>query len=142
MKKITDERLVLRNLHPIKIAYIIQTIGILCILAFDLYQGGVEQMRNNPLWLLFIITTVVMAYLSMSVSVEHEREIKNPKRSLIISLIIVLLIAFALAYFTSRTPGFDWSNGLLIGVIILICGFVPCFYIYRLRMKQLEDATD
>ena len=45
MKKITDERLVLRNLQHIRIAFIVQTLGILSILGYELYQGGLEGMR-------------------------------------------------------------------------------------------------
>lgn len=51
MKKIKDERLVLNNLQDIRIIYIVQTIGILCILGYAFFQGGLEEMRANPLWL-------------------------------------------------------------------------------------------
>lgn len=48
MKKITDERLILRNLKNIKITYIVQTIGILSILGYDFFRG-LDRMRENPL---------------------------------------------------------------------------------------------
>lgn len=79
MKKITDERLVLRNLHNVRVTYIVQTIGILLILGYEFLQNGMEGVTNHPLWLVFILTSIVYAYLSMSVSVEHEREIKLPE---------------------------------------------------------------
>ena len=78
MKKITDERLVVRNLQHVRIAFIVQTLGILGILGYEVIQGGLDQMRENPLWLVFMITSIVYAYLTMSTSVEHEKRIKNP----------------------------------------------------------------
>jgi len=142
MKKITDERLILRNLQHIKIAFIVQTIGILCILGYEFVRGGLEGMRENPLWIVFILTSIVYAYLSMSVSVEHERNIKNPKKSFIISMGVLTVIVVAVAYLTSITPNYGWTEGLLIGAILLLCGFIPLYYVYRLRMKQGQDLED
>jgi len=142
MKKISDERLVLRNLQNIKITYFVQTIGILCILGYELAIGGLEGMRQNPLWLVFMLTTVVYTYLSMSVSVEHETKVKDPKKSLMISLVVLSLISLVVAYLTSITPNYGYGEGVLIGAIIFICGYIPCFYVYRLRYKQQEDLED
>ena len=134
MKKITDERLIFKNLQNIKIAYIIQTLGILCILGYDFFQGGLEKMRSNPLWFLFILTSVVSAYLSMSVSIEYEKENINPKKSFMISLIVLTDIVIS-ASLISITPGYVWGEGLLVGGVIFICGLTPLYYVYRLRMK-------
>jgi hypothetical protein len=142
MKKVSDERLVLRNLQNIKITYIVQTIGILCILGYELAQGGLEGMRQNPLWLVFMLTTVVYTYMSMSVSVEHETKMKDPKKSLMISLVVLTLIALVVAYLTSITPNFGYGDGTLMGAIIFVCGYIPCHYVYRLRQKQQEDLED
>ncbi|WP_331490738.1 hypothetical protein [Aquibacillus rhizosphaerae] len=79
MKKITDERLVLRNLQNIRIVYIVQTLGILIILAYELIQGGMDGMRNNPVWIVFMVSIVVSAYLSMNVSLAHENVKKIQK---------------------------------------------------------------
>lgn len=135
MKKITDERLIFKNLQNIKIAYIIQTLGILCILGYDFFQGGLEQMRSNPFWFLFILTSVVSAYLSMSVSIEHEKENINPKKSFMISLTVLTAIVVISASLISITPGYGWGEGLLVGGVIFICGLTPLYYVYRLRMK-------
>ncbi len=142
MKKITDERLIIRNLQHIKIAFIVQTIGILCILGYEVFKGGVEGMTKNPLWLVFMLTTVIYGYLNMSVSVEHEKRPKKPVRSIIISLIVVTIIAVAFAILTSITPNFNWSDGLLIGGIIFICGIIPVSYVYHLRIKQQKDLEE
>ena len=93
MKKITDERLVLKNLKNIRIAFIIQTIGILSILGYDLVTKGLEGMRENPLWLVFMITAIISAYLSMSISADHEINKINPQKRFSISLIVLILIS-------------------------------------------------
>lgn len=139
MKKITDERLIFKNLQNIKVTYIVQTIGILSILGYEFVQGGLEEMRQNPLWLVFILTSVVYSYLSMSVSIDHEEKIKNPKKSLIISVGILFLIVLVIGFLTAITPNFGWLDGLFFGAIIFICGFIPCYYIFRIRLKQEED---
>lgn len=43
-------------------------------------QGRLDGMYENSLWMVFILTSVVSAYLSMSVNVEHEKDIKSPKK--------------------------------------------------------------
>lgn len=142
MKKITDERLILRNLQHIRILYVVQTFGILCILGYEFVQGGLDRMKSNPLWMLFMVTTIIYAYLTMSVSVEHEKEIKDPKRSLFISLAVLIGISAAVAYLTSITPGFGWTDGGIIGGIIFVCGLIPAMYIYRLRVKQQAEIDE
>lgn len=139
MKKITDERLILRNLQNIRITYLVQTLAIILILGYELVQGGLDAMTDNPVWLVFMLSTVVNSYLSISISVENEREIKNPQKNFLISSIVLVIIVAAVMYLTSITPGFDWQDGGLIGAIIFICGFIPIYYVYRLRMKQKEE---
>ncbi|MFF0830681.1 hypothetical protein ACFYU8_27940 [Brevibacillus sp. NPDC003359] len=122
--------------------YIIQTIGILCILGYEYFQGGLDGMRENPLWMVFILTSIVYAYLSMSVSTEHEKRIKNPKKSLIVGMGVLTIIVVTVAYLTSITPNSGWIAGLLLGAIVFICGSIPLYYVYRLRVKQEQELED
>ncbi|MBD7935799.1 hypothetical protein H9655_02050 [Cytobacillus sp. Sa5YUA1] len=142
MKKITDERLVLQNLKNIRIAFIIQTIGILGILGYDLVTSGLDEMRQNPLWTIFIITGVVLAYLSMSISTDHEDHKINPRKSLIISLAILIFISTIVGFLVSVTEGFSIINGVIVGVILFICGFIPIIYIYFLRKNRQEEEAE
>lgn len=121
MKKITDERLVFQNLRNIRVTYIIQTVGILGILGYYLIVKGLDGMRENPLWFVFIITTVISAYLSMSISADHERIKTNPQKSLIISLIVLVLISTSVGFFVSNTNGYNIINGLIMGGLLFIC---------------------
>jgi hypothetical protein len=142
VKKITDERLIVRNLQHIKIAFIVQTIGILCILGYEVFKGGVEGMTKTPLWIVFMLTSVLYGYLNMSVSVEYEKKQKDPVRSFFISLFVITIIAVAFAILTSITPHFNWGDGFLIGGIIFVCGIIPVSYVYRLRIKQQKDMGE
>ncbi len=89
-----------------------------------------------------MVTSIVYGYLSMSVSVEQEKEIKSPNRSFIVSIVVVTAIVAVIGYLTAITPNFSWKDGLLLAVILFICGFIPSYYIYRLRQKKEEDADD
>ncbi|WP_223068289.1 hypothetical protein [Paenibacillus caui] len=142
MKKITDERLVLQNLKNIGIAYIIQTVGILGILGNDLVTKGLDGMRENPLWLVFMITTIISAYLSMSISADHESNKVNPQKSLSISLVVLILISTVVGFFVSLTDGFTIINGVIMGGILFICGLIPIVYIYNLRTKRQDENIE
>lgn len=139
MKKIRDERLILKNLQNIRIAYIIQTVGILGILGYDLVTKGLDGMRENPLWLVFIITTVISTYFSMSISADHEDNKKSPKKSLNISMIVLVVISTIVGFFVSITKGFTIIDGIIMGGILFICGLVPVIYMYYLRTKRQDE---
>lgn len=142
MQKIKDERLILKNLQNIRIAYGIQTLGIIGILGYDLITKGMDGMTNNPLWLVFMVTIVVSAYLSMSISVEHESDKKSPKKGFIISLVILVIISTLIGVLVYLTEGFNIIDGALIGGIIFVCGFAPSFYLYHLRKKRSDEDSD
>ncbi|MFA1821794.1 hypothetical protein ACDX78_16705 [Virgibacillus oceani] len=142
MKKIKDERLKLKNLQNIRIAYGIQTLGILGILGYDLITKGMDGMTDNPLWFVFMITVIVSLYLSMSISVENHRTKTSPKKGLIISLSVLIAICLIVGVLVTLTDGFGILNGLLIGGIFFICGFVPISYIYHLRKKAMDKNAD
>ncbi|MBR2565161.1 MAG: hypothetical protein IKE29_11130 [Paenibacillus sp.] len=139
MKKITDERLILLNLKNIRIAFIIQTIGVLGILGYDLVTKGLDGMKENPLWLVFITTAAISAYLSMSISADHENNKINPQKRFSISLVILILISTIIVFFVSRTDGSNIIDGAMIGGILFICGLIPTVYIYNLRTKRQDE---
>lgn len=140
MQKIKDERLKLKNLKDIRTLHIIQTLGIIGILGYDLVTKGMDGMTNNPLWFVFLVTITVSAYLSMNISVDHESEKKNPKKGLKISLVILVIISMIVGFLVYFTEGFGIFDGILFGGIIFICGLAPVYYLYRLRKKKEEDV--
>ena len=142
LQKIKDERLLLKNLQHLRIAYILQTLGIIGILGYDLITKGIDGMRENPLWFVFILTTVVSAFLSMNISVDYESQKRSPKKGFLISLVVLTLISTIIGILTSLSEGFPAINGVLIAGIIFICGIVPISYLYYLRKKRIDDHKD
>lgn len=142
MKKIKDERLIMKNLQNIRIAYIIQTLGILGILGYDLVTSGMDGMTDNPLWYVLIITAIVSAYLSMNVSVDHENSKKDPKKGLYLSISIITVLSLLIGMLVINTDGYHLINGVLVGGIIFVCGLAPIIYIYYLRNKREKDIDE
>lgn len=139
MQKIRDERLKLRNLKNIRITHIIQTLGIIGILGYDLVTKGMDGMTDNPLWFVLLVTVIVNAYLSMNVSVDQESEKKDPKKGLKIQLTVLTVISILVGVLVYLTDGFGIWNGILFGGIIFICGLPGTYYLYRLRKKKEEN---
>lgn len=142
MKKINDERLQLRNLKNIRIVYIVQTLGIIGILGYDFVTKGMDGMTANPLWFVFLITTVVSAYLSMNISVEHESEEKSPNKDLTVSLSVWAIISIVVGVLVTLSEGSNLRDGVVIGSILLVCGIIPFYYTYRLRKKNQDDNDE
>lgn len=65
LQRINDERLIFKNMQNIRVVYAIQTLGIIGILAYNYVTQGMEDLRENPLWIISIISTTVLAFLSM-----------------------------------------------------------------------------
>jgi len=93
LSKSTDERLTLKNLQKIRIAYAIQMVGIVGVLGYDFIASGMGEVRENPLSFVFIMSGTILAFLSMNNSVDHENELTSAKKGLIISLIALVLIS-------------------------------------------------
>ncbi|MEG6531985.1 hypothetical protein V6C20_00085 [Caldibacillus thermoamylovorans] len=142
MQKIRDERLKMKNLQNIRTAYILQTIGILGILAYDWITKGIEGMTKNPLWFVFILTAVISAFLSLDISVAHEDSEKSPNKGLIVSLAVLVLISFCIGYLNTLGEELNLKNGFILGGVVFICGLIPNLYIYYLRKKSNDEHSD
>lgn len=138
MRKIKDERLKLQNLKNIRIAFIVQSLGILAILVYDLIKFGFNKVFSNPLWLVFIMSGIVVNYLSMSISVDEENDSKNPKARFLISLVVLCIIALVIGFFIHSKGTSTMLDVLVPSGIIFISGLIPSIYIYRLRLKNYE----
>lgn len=79
MKKIKDERLILQTLKNVRIAFLFQSLGIIGILGYIGFTEGIDQITKSSLWLLFILTSIVLSYLQLSVSIDVEEGEKGNK---------------------------------------------------------------
>jgi len=144
-KKIKDERLVLRNLKDIRIAFVIQTIGIIAILVYTGVTDGVRAIMNHPLWIVFMITVIVLSFLSMRISVDmedHEDKQKKPKPyywtvilSIVIGAVVGLLTRFGPDHGSTR-------DALIMGSVIFICFLMSFTIAHYLRKKRYEDHLE
>lgn len=142
LQRINDERLVLKNLKNIRIAYAIQILGIVGILGYELITKGMDGMKENPLWFIFIISTTVLAFLSMNISADHESNEKSPEKGFVVSLIVLLLICTVIGIFTSMSEGFTMIDGVLTGGVFFICGMVPFLFLFGLRKKNRDESSN
>lgn len=140
MKKITDERLKLKNLKVIRLAFVIQYVGIIGLLSYDYIKNGQKSATENPLWLLFIITNIVMAFGAMPISTDHEKLKKSPSYSNY--FFVSLLIGVAAAVLTMiMSPTSSIRTIVLIGALFFICFLVPFTVLYRFRKKNFDDSN-
>ncbi|MFD4849853.1 branched-chain amino acid ABC transporter substrate-binding protein [Bacillus mycoides] len=144
MKKIKDERLILQMLKNIRIAFLFQSIGIIGILGYIGFTEGMDQITKSPLWLLFILTSIVLSYLQLSVSIdveESKNEIKlTPYYKIILrSLIVGIIMAIIYIIFSPERPLFE---AILTGGILFICFLVSYSVSYFIKKRRLQDDDE
>ncbi|WP_120341436.1 branched-chain amino acid ABC transporter substrate-binding protein [Bacillus wiedmannii] len=144
VKKIKDERLILKTLKNIRIAFLFQSLGIIGILSYIGFTEGMDQITKSPLWLLFILTSIVLSYLQLSVSIdveEGEKDIKlTPYYKIILrSLIVGTIIAIIYIIFSPERPLFE---AILTGSIFFICFLISYSISYFIKKRRLQDNDD
>ncbi|HDR7447607.1 branched-chain amino acid ABC transporter substrate-binding protein [Bacillus toyonensis] len=144
VKKIKDERLILKTLKNIRIAFLFQSLGIIGILGYIVFTEGMDQITKSPLWLLFILTSIVLSYLQLSVSIdveEGEKDIKlTPYYKIILrSLIVGTIIAIIYIIFSPERPLFE---ALLTGSIFFICFLISYSVSYFIKKRRLQDNDE
>ncbi|MEM5608616.1 branched-chain amino acid ABC transporter substrate-binding protein [Bacillus toyonensis] len=139
-----DERLILKTLKNIRIAFLFQSLGIIGILGYIGFTEGMDQITKSPLWLLFILTSIVLSYLQLSVSIdveEGEKDIKlTPYYKIILrSLIVGTIIAIIYIIFSPERPLFE---ALLTGSIFFICFLISYSVSYFIKKRRLQDNDE
>lgn len=139
MKKVHDERIEWQRLKNFRLAFIIQSAGIIGILLYHLMMDGVMEFTKNPLWMLLLIVAIVLNYQNLKIADELEDKVTNPGpyyRVLIYAAIFGVLTG-ALAYFF---PGDERANAFLVGAIVFICFLIPFTVAYYLLKKRYEKT--
>ncbi|MDA1759864.1 branched-chain amino acid ABC transporter substrate-binding protein [Bacillus cereus] len=144
VKKIKDERLILQTLKNIRIAFLFQYIGVVGILGYIGFTEGIDQITKSPLWLLFMLTSILLAYLQLSVSIdveEGEKEIKlTPYYKLVLrSLIVGIIITTIYIIFSPERPLFE---AILTGSVFFICFLVSYSVSYFIKKRRLQDDDE
>ncbi|PRT12526.1 branched-chain amino acid ABC transporter substrate-binding protein [Bacillus thuringiensis] len=139
-----DERLILQTLKNIRMAFLFQYIGVVGILGYIGFTEGIDQITKSPLWLLFMLTSILLAYLQLSVSIdveEGEKEIKlTPYYKLVLrSLLIGIIITIIYLIFIPERPLFE---AILTGSVFLICFLVSYSVSYFIKKRRLQDNDE
>ncbi|MCY8758128.1 hypothetical protein [Bacillus haynesii] len=138
-----DERLQIQSLKNIRIAFIFQTAGIFAILLYDMIKEGVMEARNNPLWLLFILTMVVLGWLNLKISVDMYDNAKEQKKPVPYYRIVIfsVLIGTIMALLAKFGPDHsDNIEAFIIGSVGFICFLIPfSFVAYIIRKRSKDD---
>lgn len=143
MKKIKDERLVLQNLKNIRIAFLVQSVGIIAILLYDVITKSLSAMTDNPLWFVFMVSVIVLTWLNIRISVDVYDDAKEQKKpgSYYRVVIISLFIGTVLALLARFGPdGGSTGGALIVGGVTFVCFLAPSSFIYYLRKKRSEEA--
>ncbi|PFD11592.1 branched-chain amino acid ABC transporter substrate-binding protein [Bacillus cereus] len=144
MKQIKDERLILQTLKNIRIVFLFQSLGIIGVLGYIGFTEGIDQITKSPLWLVFILTSIVLSYLQLSVSIdveEGEKEIKlTPYYKFVFrSLIVGIVMAIIYIIFSPERPLFE---AILTGSILFICFLVSYSVSYFIKKRRLQDNDE
>ena len=138
MKKIRDERLILQNLKNIRMAFIVQTIGIIGILVYQLISEGVMDLTGNPLWMLLLLIGVVLGYQNLIVANDIEDKKSNPGpyyRVIILATIVGGVIGLLVKLF----PGDGNPNALIAGLAVFFCFLIPFSVVHFLVKRSFEN---
>lgn len=125
-------------------AFLFQYIGVVGILGYIGSTEGIDQITKSPLWLLFMLTSILLAYLQLSVSIdveEGEKEIKlSPYYKLVLrSLLIGIIITIIYLIFSPERPLFE---AILTGSVFLICFLVSYSVSYFIKKRRLQDNDE
>ncbi|PFO67773.1 branched-chain amino acid ABC transporter substrate-binding protein [Bacillus cereus] len=144
VKKIKDERLILQTLKNVRIAFLFQSLGIIGILGYIGFTEGIDQITKSPLWLVFILTSIILSYLQLSVSIdveESEKEIKlTPYYKIVLrSIIVGIVMAIIYIIFSPESPLFE---AILTGGILFICFLGSYSVSYFIKKRRLQDENE
>lgn len=140
MKRITDERLKLKNLKHIRIAHLIQTLGILTILIYESATQGIDAVRGTPLWWVFRLTITVLLFSAISISIEHDPKVRSPKKFLVGWMIFTFIMTIGTIIISVGQV--DIKTALLVGGLAFIIAIIPGLYIWYLMKRKLKNINE
>lgn len=140
-KVIKDERLILRNLKNIRFAFIFQSLGILALLIYEGINNGVSAVTANPLWLVFIGTGVLLAFMNLGISVDNDETIYKKKQGPYLKTVIIcFFIGLGFGGMIILTPDSTIAEGILLGSVVFISTLIPYSIIYFIKKKRIEES--
>ena len=142
-KKIKDERLLIKQLKSIRIAFWFENLCIIGVLLYYGIKNGFVNISQNPLWLILVSTSALTLYLQIPISIDMESDKTNKNKQgayygkVLISLAIGIIIGLIMVL-----SGNQIHNSVIIGAVIFVCFLTPSTIIHYLRKKQSQDLDD
>lgn len=147
MKKITDERLILQNLKNIRIAFIVQSIGIIGILIYQVISNflvnqdvteGMMAFTKNPLWMLLLLVGIVLNYQNLIIANDIEDKKTNPGPYYWI-LTSAVGIGVVVGLLVKLFPGDGNPNPLVAGILVSLSFLIPFSIVHFLLKRRLDN---
>ncbi|GAB1774235.1 hypothetical protein [Priestia megaterium] len=143
MKLIRDERLVIKNLKNIRIAFAFQTLAMVGILIYDGITRGFNNVTDNPLWLVLILTSVILGYLNLGISVDSYESGKQLRKTPYYLIVIgCLTIGIIFGLLTKITSNSSVQDSTMIGLVIFLCFLGTFSFGYFLIKKRSKDEDE
>jgi drug/metabolite transporter (DMT)-like permease len=140
VKKDKDERLFLQGLKNIRIAFIFQSLGILAILIYDGFTNGIMNVtRNNPLWLVFMATAIILGYLNMGILADKEEMNGKKKQKPFYAKILFALAIGIVIFLIMIFSGSSRNDSVITGIVFSVSFIIPYSISHYLRKKRNDD---
>lgn len=142
LKKIKDERLMIKNLKIIRVAFLVQTIGILIILVKDFIDE--KAVFGSPLFFVLIVTVLVLNVMSMPISLEYfEPKKKSVLNSYPKILFISALIGVGMTFlYLFLSPDRSVMEAIIAGGILSVCFLFSFSILYFIQKKRKQDLDE
>ncbi len=136
-----DERLIFQNLKNIRIAFIFQTICIIGILIVNGINNGFTHVTENPIWLVFMGSAIILGFLNLRAAVDHyESKSKKKKQPPFYQKIFLSLVIGAIfSLCTMLSANAPLKASLLSGAVVFICFLLTYSLVYQLKKNRNNE---
>ena len=145
MKKIKDERLLLKNLKNIRIAFLVQSIGLFSVLTYIALTEGPREATGNLFFTVFLLSMAVYLWLSLDISrdvSDHSEIEKRPApyyRWVLLSAGIGIVIGLAARFGPDKS---SVSDSLLVAGVVFVCFLILYSINYFIKKKRYNEDND
>lgn len=145
MKKITDERLLIKNLKNVRVAFLVQTLGLFAVLTYVAITEGVSEAIGNPFFVVFMLSMAVYSWLNLGISwdmSEHSEGVKRPGpyyRVILWSSGVGVMFGYLAKFGSDGSSNLD---AFIVGGVAFICNLISFSIFHFLRVKRYNELED
>lgn len=139
MKKVNEEGISLQRLKNMRIAFIVQTVGIFAFLVYEAIMKGLSAAIGHPLWYVAIFTVLVQSGLDLIKS-DDDFKTSNKQikpwpyyRIVLIAALVGLAFGLLVKFGPDKSSSMD---SLISGSVASIAFLLPFTIVHILRIKR------